>query len=200
MLTPNDAMGLAEDLAIINAHRRSIASKSEMDVHQRSQYAIKLLGEKLDEAGATIERLAGEIKKGNDCNAQWVEHGKKMDAALAKAKEDLRLMQERAIKAETELMDMRDRNAASVASSNAAALALKDAVADLEKVASSSTAPSVQPPEYYLRTVRTRHFNKQVNELMARGQLKVDPRTSPEMKARVWYEENPDAGVSGLGT
>lgn len=94
----------------------------------------------------------------------------------------------RAEEAEAQLAELRERNNDSVAVSNAAALALGDAVKELGSV----TGQPVAELEDGFRRVRTKHYNDQVSSLLQKGLLSADPRKTGVVAKRRWYVADAD--------
>lgn len=93
----------------------------------------------------------------------------------------------RAVEAEQELIGLRERNAESVAVANSAALTLRQAVNTLVSEKRGTEAES----NYFLRTLRTKNYNSQIDKLIEKGLLKQDPRQTLLIKERSWYVESP---------
>lgn len=94
---------------------------------------------------------------------------------------------QRADLAESEVLRLREKNAESVAVANSAALTLRQAVSALIEEKGGSKTDS----NYFLRTLRTANYHSQVEQLLANGLLKKDPRQTSLVSDRPWYEASP---------
>lgn len=94
---------------------------------------------------------------------------------------------QRAELAEKEVFRLRERNAESVAVANSAALTLRQTVDALV----GEKGGSVSDSNYFLRTLRTVNYHSQVDQLLANGSLKGDPRQTSLVQERAWYEAGP---------
>lgn len=91
---------------------------------------------------------------------------------------------QRAEVAEEEVARLRERNAESVAVANSAALTLSQTVKALIEEKGGSQGAS----NYFLRTLRTANYHSQVEQFLANGSLKRDPRRTLLVSERPWYE------------
>lgn len=91
---------------------------------------------------------------------------------------------QRAEMAEQEVTRLRERNAESVAVANSAALTLRQTVNALVEEKGGSEDDS----NYFLRTLRTANYHSQVEQFLANGALKRDPRRTSLVSERPWYE------------
>lgn len=94
---------------------------------------------------------------------------------------------QRADLAEKEVLRLRERNAESVAVANSAALTLRQTVTALVGEKGGTASDS----NYFLRTLRTANYHSQVDQLLANGSLRNDPRQTSLVQERAWYEAGP---------
>lgn len=214
MMNKDDFMGLQEDLFIRECRRKTafyLAEAEEARVnteaYKKMHISLKDLSAKLAAANLRNQNLIVQATETiNICNSKIdfasseFARANKMfeqyDADVDVAKEQLRLMTERAQKAEKALADLRQQNNETLASNNSAVLALNDATTELKKLASVVPDRQIPAPEYFTRTIRSKHFNNQINDLISKGDLRTDPRKSSNILQRPWYEATPESDTS----
>lgn len=83
-----------------------------------------------------------------------------------------------------ELAALRERSNEAVAVANGTALTLEDAVGVLKQLVPQDAE---KLEDKYLRRVRTRRYDEQVDQMMKQGNFASDPRNTDRVKKRPWY-------------
>lgn len=138
-------------------------------------------------AGAQAKAEAKTFEQQDELLRRGAQKIAELRAFIEKQQKQLASLTARAERAEAELESLREINADHVAVANAAGATLKEAV---RKLQDQSHDPVATEEQY--RRIRTKNYHEQVNNLMALGHIRNDPRRTDAIERRQWYVKGLD--------